>query len=254
MIQESIQTQNMIFFEPTGLRSDFLVRLNVNRGKSAQNSISFNVGLEYFSTSTVRISTTEFLLNNATPNSLIELLAAQCRKPLNELVVVLDENGKVEKISNYDEIIEIWEHEKENLKIKFSGEIFQKYISKQDEIIYEYDLLFSKIADDFFYKQFFAGIYHSAFTNNRFFAEEHCKLLGVNYLFPIQYILSDSNKEGISLIKTIDKKKYNSEHMPVDLYEVKYNLGKNNSIEQVEGTFKAQSQEVIFSISKKSKN
>lgn len=251
-----LYVSNMLSFHPENFVKEYMVKVVVQKADKKENILLYRVRTTWNKSINqgffVKVETKDFLINYNEPSLLIELFAEECRQPLQKIDFELNEFGQIEAIKNHDEIIEKWERAKKEIALKFSGEVVEKYIKLQDAVIYEYDFLVTKLKKDLFLNQFFYPIYNHVFREFKLDVIEKSNLLGINYLFPMQFISNDAGKydenQYLHFEKRINEKEYDFDKMPVSFYQSKYVIDKNLSIESIMGNFEALGQKLDFSI------
>lgn len=251
-----LRASNMLSFAPQNLVKEYMVKAVVSKTEDKNEVLLYRVRVTWNAFQKegflVKLETKDFLINYKDPSLMIELLAAECRKPLQKIVIWMNAFGQIESLFNYEEIVESWQKVKENLALKYSGEVVEKYIKLQDAVISDSDYLLFKLKKDLFFNHFFYPIYNNVFRNFKLEVVEKSNFLNVNYEFPMQFLAQnqgqyDENNQ-LKFIKRINEKEYDFEKMPVSFYEAKYVVNKDHSIHSIEGNFEALAQKLSFSI------
>lgn len=251
-----LYASNMLSFHPENFVKEYMVKVVVRKDQNKENILLYRVRTTWNKSINqgffVKVETRDFLINYNEPSLLIELLAEECRQPLQKIDFELNEFGQIEAIKNYDEIVEKWKETKKEIALKYSGEVVEKYIKLQDAVMYEYDVLVTKLKKDLFLNQFFYPIYNNVFREFKLDVIEKSNLLGINYLFPMQFISNDGGKydenQHLHFEKRINEKEYDFDKMPVSIYEAKYGVSKDHSIEFIKGNFETFGQKLDFYI------
>lgn len=251
----SLQYGNQIAFVPKNLIKEYMVKLVVNKGAEKENVLLYRVKTTWNklepSGFLVKVETRDFLVNYENPSSMIEILAEECRNSLKTIVVQLDNFGKLQQLLNFQEIVAFWNQIKENLALKYSGDIVEKYIKLQNEALSSEETVLYRLKNDLFLNHYFYPIYNNAFHDFKLELIEKSNLLQVKYTFPIDFLAQNNaalnDKEQIEFEKKINSK-YDNQQMPVSSYETKYTLNRDHSIESISGNFEALGQKLTFSI------
>lgn len=254
-----LHASNVLSFVPENLEKEYSVRAGVSKIENQENVLHYKVKVNWLPSNRfryrVRVETKDFLINQKSPSLMIEVLAEECRLPLQHITYNLNDNGQIESLDNYTEIVETWQKVQENLLIKYSGEIIEKYIKTQNEVILDQEILLSKLKQDLFLNHFFYPIYNNVFMDFKLEINEKSNFLNINYNFPMQFRAQNNGrytaKEQLEFEKKINENVYDFDKMPIENYQAKYVVNKDHSIHSIVGNFKALGQKLAFSIQAK---
>jgi hypothetical protein len=252
------KNSNAILFNPDNGMRFYGVEIAIEVSEKSVFRINYHVEINWENKEgkySVSVKVSNFLINQNKPELLMEVLAERCRQPINELQLLLSNEGKILGILNHEAILKRWQDVKGDLRKEYSGKIFEKYVRLQDETISNKDFLLDKLKKDIFLSQFFVGIYNQNFQNLFFGDDEKCDFMNISYEIPVHFEMlnqgSYSQKNELFLRKSIDKNQYNFKEMPIENYKTFYTLDGNHFITNVMGKFEALNQAMRFSINLK---
>lgn len=251
-----LHASNMLSFAPQNLVKEYRVKAVFSKNGGQENVLLYRVRVTWNQSGTdgffVKVETRDFLINYNEPTLMMELLAEECRQPLQKLNFWLSAQGQIESLFNYEEIVESWRKIKENLIVKYSGEVVEKYIRLQDAVIFDENYLILKLKKDLFLNHYFYPIYNNVFRNFKLEVDEKASFLNINYEFPMNFLAQNGGRydenQQLHFVKNIDSKNYDFDKMPVDFYEARYIVNKDHSLDSINGNFEAMGQKISFSI------
>ncbi|MGM5631966.1 hypothetical protein O2K51_13800 [Apibacter raozihei] len=141
-----------------------------------ENTIKFKTEITWLERNKVRIYRTDLFINDEEPNLMADKLACEVVSSLYPMDLSINTSGEITDLLNDSEIQKRWNANKKDLEDNYIGETFERYISKNDQIISSSGLLFQQIKKDWFYQTFFNGLYHE-------YSNENAETL--NCLFPV---------------------------------------------------------------------
>jgi len=251
-----LYSDNILSFTSSILEKEYIIKVTISRDEKKLDVLLYKAAIKWTKTAsklyTVIVSTKDFFINYKEPELMIEVLAAACREPLNNVNFLLNENGTIYSILNYDEILEKWRAIKTDLLLRYGGEIVTNYIYLQDKVINDADLLLDKLKKDMFLHQFFYPLYNSVFVNFGLKVTENSEFLNIPYELPVVFLAKNEGrydeKNELEFEKKLDMYYYNSEQMPVEKYEGVYRLNKDHSIKAIDCIFQAFGQIMVFKV------
>lgn len=251
-----LYSDNVLSFNLPVLEKEYIVKIIINRDGKKSDVLLYKTAIKWARTTSrlysITVQTKDFFINYKEPELMIEVLAAACREPLNKVDFMLNENGTIYSILNYDEILEKWETVKEDLLLRYEGEIVTSYIYLQDKIINDAHLLLDKLKKDMFLYQFLYPFYNSVFVNLGLRVTEKLDFLSIPYELPVIFLARNEGRYDehgeLEFEKKINKNYYNSREMPVEKYEGVYRLNKDHSIKTIDCIFQAFGQVMIFKV------
>lgn len=98
-------------------------------------------------------------INDKEPDLVVDELAYETGKVFYPLSILLSEEGKFIRVSNYEEVVERWTKQRAKIADYFVGEIVDKYLLLADETIYSQDKLNRVFRRDIFMSVFFFPVY-----------------------------------------------------------------------------------------------
>jgi len=249
-----LENDNCIRFNPLGFQKVYNVEMFIEEDKNNITRITHDAFVKTLEVKNpdlylVSVILWNFLINNEKPDLVLEQLAEKCRRPLEKLVFYVNSKWQITGLHNYNNIVERWDELKKQLEQEYTGEIFEKYIIKNDLVIRNEKVLLEKLKKDFFIVQFFSPIYNVSFNNFSIRNKENIKFLNIDYEIDTLFSLEDRNENNtIVIVKNLDKQGENYSMMPIDSYRTEYIMDDNYSINSIIGKFENHGRKFIFNI------
>jgi hypothetical protein len=238
---------NCINFNFEGFKRKYEVQISIDGDLDGEISvISYKIEVKYFKKKdsldyTVEVTTTDFMVNFEYPDSLIQTIALECRVAYEKCIFVVNSKNVIIEFENYENILENWTQAKEKLTQKYDGETFQKYLNLFEEKLFKKDLFFLKIKKNLFINQYFFPIFDTQYNNLKNTTTEFISFFDFDYqedvIVEIETNADFEESENTIITKKIVESQNNIEFFPIELYETKYTLDKNLSINKIEGQF-----------------
>lgn len=162
-------------FVPGGMNKKYKVHYTSEVGTEI-DTLEMDVSVKWLATDQnnfhlFEINRKSIYVNNETPDTVMDELAAKTAEVLYPLKIVVDESGKWVDIYNYDEIEGRWRDTKNVILDYYKGEVTENYIDHVEIALESSVTLFKYLRSDYFLRAFFNGI-HVSYTADYSFKNE----------------------------------------------------------------------------------
>ncbi len=249
---------NCINFNFEGFKRKYEIQISIDGDEDGEeNIISYKTELKYFKKEhsldyIVEVTTKDFMVNFENPDSVIQEIALECRVAYEKCIFIVNSKNVIIEFENYENILENWTQVKEKLNQKYEGETFQKYLNLFEEKLFKKDLFFLKIKKNLFINQYFFPIFDTQYNNLKNITTEFISFFGFDYqedvIVQIETNADFKENENTIITKKIVESQNNTEFFPIELYETKYTLDKNLSINKIEGQFVNHNKKYVYTI------
>ncbi|RZJ70725.1 hypothetical protein [Flavobacterium sp.] len=248
-----LDRDNCIRFNGSAFERTYAVEMFIEENENSKTRISHKAFVKVLEVRNdaylVSVVLWNFLINDREPDLILEQLAQKCRRPIENLEFLVNRKWQIIGLENHDLILESWQKTKKRVEQEYSGDIFDRYVSAQDQVIRNKQVLLEKLKKDVFLTQYFSPVYDSAFSNFAFSATENLKVLNLDYTVDVVFLLSDEKQhENLKILKTLDAKSPNLREMPIESYNSEYELDANSAIKSIRGKFANHGRKFSFNI------
>jgi hypothetical protein len=162
-------------FVPGGMNKKYKVHYTSEVGTEI-DTLEMDVSVKWLATDQnnfhlFEINRKSIYVNNETPDTVMDELAAKTAEVLYPLKIVVDESGKWIDIYNYNDIEERWQDTKQEILDYYEGEVTENYIDHTELAFVSPATLFRSLSSDYFLRTFFNGI-HVSYTGEYSFKNE----------------------------------------------------------------------------------
>jgi hypothetical protein len=255
--QSILSYDNCIKFNFKDFNKNYWVEITIKQEEEESNIITYNVNVDYTKEHNqpyylVQVTTTNFLLNFDTPESMLQEIALTCRKAYEKCIFQVDGSNKIIALHNHADIVNHWKTIKVQLQQENEGETFEQYIALFEKSILDKDKLLQKLKKDTFINQYFFPIFEQPYHDFERKGVAHFSFFNFDYE---QEILLRVEKEGIFndtatalLTKTLIRNEKNTLQFPITSYETTYKFNAAHAIQEVKGEFVNHNKEYLFKI------
>lgn len=250
-----LQTDNCLRFDIGYFKKKYKTEYIIEEHQNSKIRITHNAIVETIDIINpevylVAVTVNNFLINNLPPDLMLEQLAEKCRKPLEYVVFYVSNNWEIKGIYNHHDIFEKWLQIKEKLQQEYTGDVFEKYIIRHEQVIQNPDLLFKKLKQDVFLSQLFFPLYNEAFKDYEKLNSERVKFLNIEYDLNVSVAIQadETLNDGMAftILKSVSTDETNVLHMPIVQYNTQYFLDNDMAITAIHGSFENYGRKFFF--------
>jgi hypothetical protein len=260
--QSILSYDNCINFNFKDFNQDYWVEITIKQEEEESNIITYKVNVNYTKEHNhpyylVQVTTTNFLLNFDTPDSMLQEIALTCRKAYEKCIFQVDGSNKIIALHNHADIVKHWKTIKVQLQQENEGATFEQYIALFEKSILDKDKLLQKLKKDIFIKQYFFPIFEAPYHGFERKGVEHFSFFNFDYEEEILLIVEkqgifDDNATAL-LTKTLIRNEKNILQFPITFYETTYKFNVAHAIQEVKGEFVNHNKEYLFKIEQEEK-
>ncbi len=139
----------MVTFDNGTAKTVLRYKLNIYwTGKSNQFTNTYRIDRE-----------PHIFINDKVPEDFLDKLAVEVSQVIYPLEVETTWDGKLNKILNFEAIVERWEHKKKELPQFYKGDIADRYLQLTDQTLSSPTVLFEKLTKDWCIQLYFSRLY-----------------------------------------------------------------------------------------------